>query len=734
MAIQENAVIYKIVRIPRASPNFADLVTKSRTFRLHALETDTTSFLSPYAVESALPLSVWHKRLSNPEVTTLVCVATTAPSDANDETLLIEGQWVGFAAVRGPMKYKDYYASPEMQLPIPENPHTEARWHVYDLYTSAAHRGRGLAARLGNACIALAVEHTRALTLPSPAHGVTLPSTQEPNAATSAELQHARIRLFMNPKYTWLVSGYESQGFRVAGRVSFEEGFRANAAEESIPEDTRHLSSEGATASEPAPSEQSPRIHEPLLRHLPPALLLQPILSAHADARPNQLFHNTATTFAPVVLLSCGPCLPVQRPPKKLPVIHESSRLDPSAGPRPSLGRAHTSPPPSRASTTSSSKSTLNRRSGTPRPRQPSRKPSLFEKIAYLEANPVDKGPWHPDSAYHDAEAQRRKELKRLCRQLDGSRSRSNSLTPSVSRLSLSRVNSARSFNSASQLAPISRISSLKHSETGSTVSSIPSSISGKSTRLHEVAVASQDDRVTPRPEAQEQQLREPGDGENCEQDSTPHGGPANARAIYGPNRCLDVISFAPTSARKIGAAIVEHNPTSRSYVHCTSAKENSRLAAYEHLLVITEDLLQRLMDTEGIGSSGWLPATPQSQHAATYTAASVSGSVAGSMPASRRSSVTPQEFIMPPPERFVNDFHSPHSSHHIQRPPMGANAISLVRGNSDTAFGCTTPQPPIQIIPRTNSDVVIQEPRPVPAGQYAGNHSRVQWKLGSEG
>lgn len=87
----------------------------------------------------------------------------------------------------------------------------------------------------------------------------------------------------------------------------------------------------------------------------------------------------------------------------------------------------------------------------------------------------------------------------------------------------------------------------------------------------------------------------------------------------------------------------------SRSFIHCSSAKENSRLAALEHLLVITEDLLQRLIDAEGITSSGWLPATPQSQHAATYSIASasgstVNGSVAGSVPASRRSSVAPQE------------------------------------------------------------------------------------------
>lgn len=64
-----------------------------------------------------------------------------------------------------------------------------------------------------------------------------------------------------------------------------------------------------------------------------------------------------------------------------------------------------------------------------------------------------------------------------------------------------------------------------------------------------------------------------------------------------------------------------------------------------EHLLVITEDILQRMLDTEGITSSGWLPATAQAQHAAQFNSVSVSGgSVAGSVPASRRSSVQPPE------------------------------------------------------------------------------------------
>ncbi|KAF2877527.1 hypothetical protein BDV95DRAFT_151058 [Massariosphaeria phaeospora] len=201
----------------------------------------------------------------------------------------------------------------------------------------------------------------------------------------------------------------------------------------------------------------------------------------------------------------------------------------------------------------------------------------------------------------------------------------------------------------------------------------------------------------------------------------------ANARAIYGPCRHLDVISFAPTSSRKIGAAIVEHNPTGRSYIHCSSAREDTRIAAVEHLLVITEDIIQRLVDAEGITSSGWLPATPQSQHAAAYNA-SVAGSVmggstvpslAGSVLASQRSSVQPSE--------HMHD-HSPHYSN-LSGLHM---APGLIRNNSDLLY--QTSSQPSPLIPRHNSDL-IQQPKPLPVGQFhSPRNGRVQWNLGSEG
>ncbi|KAF2111141.1 hypothetical protein BDV96DRAFT_187394 [Lophiotrema nucula] len=216
----------------------------------------------------------------------------------------------------------------------------------------------------------------------------------------------------------------------------------------------------------------------------------------------------------------------------------------------------------------------------------------------------------------------------------------------------------------------------------------------------------------------------------------------ANARAIYGPSRHLDVISFAATSSRKIGAAIVEHNPGGRSYIHCTSAKESSRLAAVEHLLVITEDLLERLISTEGITSSGWLPATQQAAHAATYGRSSVAeGSIAGSVTlpsvpgsvvGSRRGSVQPLE--------HYNHIVSPLSMHSASsHPPHHANAVELyqkpplARTSSDSMH--QPPQQNMLTIPRTNSDI-IQQPKPVPAGRFPGGQhgGRVQWNLGSEG
>lgn len=213
------ATTYRILRVPKTSPRLASLVAKSRATRLTALETDPTAFLAQHAVEQALQLSVWHARLTNPEVTMLACVASSArgarseDEDEDDVDVLLQSEWLAVAALRGPMEEEAYYESPDMRLPVPEKPETEARWHVFDLYTLPAHRGRGLARRLVGACVETAVEYSRAL-----------PQTEK-----------ARLRLFMNPKNAWLVKVYESMGFVTAGSVTLTEGFRANCMEASLP-------------------------------------------------------------------------------------------------------------------------------------------------------------------------------------------------------------------------------------------------------------------------------------------------------------------------------------------------------------------------------------------------------------------------------------------------------------------------------------------------------------------
>jgi ribosomal protein S18 acetylase RimI-like enzyme len=228
MASNKDTITYKIIHVPKTSPQLADIVTKTRTTRLHTLETDPTSWLSNHAAELALPISVWERRLTSPDITIFVCIATSSDEHGRDpETNLLQSEWAGFAALRGPMKYEDYYASPDMGLPIPASPEEEGRWHMYDLYTLPKHRGQGVARKLIEECVATAVKYTGGC---------------EPALAPSAhnpEVKHARIRLFMNPKNVWLITVYENMGFVKAGKVTLAEGFRANSMDESIPANTR---------------------------------------------------------------------------------------------------------------------------------------------------------------------------------------------------------------------------------------------------------------------------------------------------------------------------------------------------------------------------------------------------------------------------------------------------------------------------------------------------------------
>ncbi|KAF2824463.1 hypothetical protein CC86DRAFT_408539 [Ophiobolus disseminans] len=207
-------VRYTIIRFPPASPHIAELVAKFRDTKLAALKNDPGSFVQRYDIESLLPLSIWHDRLASVS-TLLICVENSGPEPHSKETLLM-GKWVGIAAAMGPVDHKSYHTAFSAAIPPePISPDVEARWHVYDLYVTPNHRGRGIANMLRDNLLAILAQNTLAL-----------------------GMQKARLRLIVNPKTTWLVEEYRLSGFVDHVRVSLKEGFMASGWHDSVPGDT----------------------------------------------------------------------------------------------------------------------------------------------------------------------------------------------------------------------------------------------------------------------------------------------------------------------------------------------------------------------------------------------------------------------------------------------------------------------------------------------------------------
>jgi GNAT superfamily N-acetyltransferase len=119
------------------------------------------SFVQLYDVEALRPVSSWQSFIDR-YITSHVCVlsegAVLSPEDA-----LLRGEWVGYAAIRRPVAVEDYYPSPDMAQWVPDHPVVETRWHTYDLYTSPTHRGRGVAKKLWEAMLAIAMGDTHAM-------------------------------------------------------------------------------------------------------------------------------------------------------------------------------------------------------------------------------------------------------------------------------------------------------------------------------------------------------------------------------------------------------------------------------------------------------------------------------------------------------------------------------------------------------------------------------------------
>lgn len=208
---------YTIYRIPASSPRFSDLVLKFRDTKLAALEAEPNGFATKHADEVLHPVETWQQRLAAP-ATVLICVANSDESSSvTMEDVLLSGEWVGMATIRGSLPYSTFHI-PDSGQPVPSDPDLETRWHLCNLYTLQAHRGRGLAKKLVNASIEAARDQTGAL--------------------DGGDKLKARIRLFCNPEKTFLVTMYKRMGFQEAGMITLKEAFVANGDAELIPEDT----------------------------------------------------------------------------------------------------------------------------------------------------------------------------------------------------------------------------------------------------------------------------------------------------------------------------------------------------------------------------------------------------------------------------------------------------------------------------------------------------------------
>ncbi|KAF2275682.1 uncharacterized protein EI97DRAFT_434100 [Westerdykella ornata] len=209
---------YSIHRIPTDSPHTPELVKRYKDAKLAALLAEPTGFAVQHVDEVHVSLNVWTKRLAPPS-TIFICVATPDGDNnsVDDEEKLLSGEWVGFVTIRGPVPYGEYFL-PESGQAVVETPELETRWHICNLYTAGAHRGRGIGTGLVNACNEFARNY----------------SVGVPGTAIST----VRLRLFMNPKKTALVAMYKRMSFQEAGKVTLKEGFIANGDAELVPQDT----------------------------------------------------------------------------------------------------------------------------------------------------------------------------------------------------------------------------------------------------------------------------------------------------------------------------------------------------------------------------------------------------------------------------------------------------------------------------------------------------------------
>ncbi|KAF2476635.1 uncharacterized protein BDR25DRAFT_67961 [Lindgomyces ingoldianus] len=80
----------------------------------------------------------------------------------------------------------------------------------------------------------------------------------------------------------------------------------------------------------------------------------------------------------------------------------------------------------------------------------------------------------------------------------------------------------------------------------------------------------------------------------------------ANARALLGSQKSLEVVTIGAERAGKIGVALVEYTPDGRSFVHFYFPGQVSRLDSLNQLLVMTEEKLTPCFENLAV-TQGWI-------------------------------------------------------------------------------------------------------------------------------
>ncbi|KAK5691134.1 hypothetical protein LTR97_011786 [Elasticomyces elasticus] len=172
-----------IMRLPRVTDErdsfTIDLATKHQDLRLHALQTEPSSFASSYQEESQWGLDRTIAKLNNPQTVHWVAVRTvdiTARSSSDNSSLLKSAPWVGFITLLGPVPSDQHSGKMsartdplvQMQIsgmssgftrvgkPVTEHPDTASgglEFHIGAVFTHQSARQMGIGRALVDAAL-----------------------------------------------------------------------------------------------------------------------------------------------------------------------------------------------------------------------------------------------------------------------------------------------------------------------------------------------------------------------------------------------------------------------------------------------------------------------------------------------------------------------------------------------------------------------------------------------------